>query len=396
MSLKGKYAIVGYGFTKPERHASERTATGIIAEAAAKAIEDAGLRKEKIDGLLSHCAGANLESWTADFSDYIQIRPTMAGIPGLQGANGAGMVWRAAAAIDAGLCNYVLCVGGNAEETASRARAEGGALGRPRIGPGSEFDAPYGPAGAPSGYALAAQRHAFEFGTTDAQRARVAVDQRFNACVNPMAIFYGQPITVEDVLNSRMVSSPLHLLECVMPAIGAVAYVITSAERAGALRHPPVYPLGFGEHIDHGGMIAYSSRMTTSPGAVSSKKAFEMAGIRPSDINMCSIYDCFTITVMVTLEDAGFCKKGESGPFVEETDLTYKGKLPVNTHGGQLSWGQPSGSAAGGMSHIMDATEQLMGRAGERQVPNCELAFVEGNGGILSEHVSLILGRQQS
>ncbi len=121
-----------------------------------------------------------------------------------------------------------------------------------------------------------------------------------------------------------------------------------------------------------------------------------MAGVCPSDINMASIYDCFTITVMITLEDAGFCKKGEVGPWVEETDLTYKGKFPVNTHGGQLSWGQPQGAGAGGMSHIIDASEQLMGRAGDRQVPNCELAFVEGNGGTLGKHVSLILGRQQS
>ncbi len=132
-----------------------------------------------------------------------------------------------------------------------------------------------------------------------------------------------------------------------MPATGAVAYVITSAERARALPHPPVYLLGAGECVSHAS-IAQSLRMTESPGAVSSRKAFEMAGVRPSDINMCSIYDCFTITVMITLEDAGFCKKGESGPFVEETDLTYKGKLPVNTHGGQLSWGQPLGSGAWG------------------------------------------------
>ncbi|MBI4283868.1 MAG: thiolase family protein [Chloroflexi bacterium] len=394
MSLKGKAAIVGYGCTKPVRK-SEDTVSGLMAHAAAQAIEDAGLQKRDIDGLLTHAAGVGIDDWCSVFSEYLQIRPTMASTPGIMGANGAGMVWRAAAAIEAGLCNYVLCVGGSASETASAARSQRGGGGLRTGGPGTEFDSPYGAAGAPSGYALVAQRHAHEYGTTDEQRARIAVDQRFNACANPTAIFYGQPITVDDVLNSRMISTPLHLLECVMPAIGAVAYVITSAERAKTLRHPPVYLLGAGECISHGS-IAGSPRMTESPGAVSARRAFEMAGVRPGDINMASIYDCFTITVMITLEDAGFCKKGESGPWVQETDLTYKGKLPVNTHGGQLSWGQPVGTASGGMTHVMDATEQLMGRAGERQVPNCELAFVEGNGGILGEHASLILGRHQS
>lgn len=401
MSLKGKAAIVGYGCTKPERHATERTVTGIMAEAAVQAIEDAGLRKEDIDGLLSHASGMSSDNWCSTFAEYLQIRPTMASTPGIMGANGAGMVWRAAAAIDAGLCNTVLCVGGSALEP-QRASARGGLGNVPRgpgagtsPGPGEGFNAPYGAAGAPSNYALVAQRHAYEYGTTDRQRALISVYQRFNACANPLAIFYGQPITVEDVLNSRMISSPLHLLECVMPATGAVAYIITSAERARALRHPPVYLLGAGECVSHD-QITQMPRITESPGAVSARRAFLMAGVRPGDINMASIYDCFTITVMVTLEDAGFCKKGEVGPWVEETDLTYKGKFPVNTHGGQLSWGQPVGTSSGGMSHVMDATEQLMGRAGERQIPNCELAFVEGNGGILSEHTSLILGRHPS
>ncbi len=404
MSLKGKAAIVGYGEIKPERHMPpDWTILGIMAKASAMAIEDAGLRKEEIDGIFTHGRDVDLNSWPSLFAEYMQIRPIMSDTVCIMGANGAGMVWRAAAAIDAGMCNYVLCVAGNAEAAPSSAgRAVGRGGPRPILilrsavaSPTAEFDGPYGAAGPPSGYALVAQRHAYEYGTTDAQRAKIAVDQRFNALKNPMATFYGQPITIEDVLNSRMISTPLHLLECVMPVSSAVAYIVTSAERARVLPHPPVYMLGAGECISHNS-IANSPRMTESPGAVSARHAFEMAGVRPSDINMASLYDCFTITVMVTLEDAGFCKKGESGPFVEATDLTYKGKFPVNTHGGQLSWGQPGGIEAGGMTHIVDACEQLMGRAGERQVPNCELAYVEGNGGVLCEHASLILGRQPS
>ncbi len=183
MSLKGKAAIVGYGCTKPQRHAPRVTVSGLMAEAAAKAIGDAGLRKEDIDGLLTHADGVDLRDWCSVLAEYVQIRPTMASTPGILGVNGAGMVWRAAAAIDAGLCNYVLCVGESAKEVAGRARAVAAAARLPSAG--SQFEAPYGPSGAPSGYALVAQRHAYEYGTTDAQRARVAVDQRFNACANP-------------------------------------------------------------------------------------------------------------------------------------------------------------------------------------------------------------------
>lgn len=397
MSLKGKAAIVGYAATKPVRHGEGLAIRDIMAKTAIRAVEDAGLKKGDIDGLVSSASGPEMSNWTAVLAEYLGIHPKMASVPSVMGATGAGGVWRAASAIDSGLCDCVLCVGGQVEETATAVRQARSAAEPPRAPQGSrnEFDAPYGPMGEPSNYALVAQRHGYEFGTTDLQRARVAVDQRTNACHNPQAIFYGQPITVEDVINSRIISSPLHLLECVMPAQASVAYIVTSAERAKDLRRPPVYILGAGEGVTHW-TISSSPNMTTSAGSISSKTAFKMAGVTPKDMNMASVYDCFTITVMITLEDSGFMKKGESGAFYEKTDTTYKGKFPVNTHGGQLSWGQPTGTAAGGMSHVMDAVEQLMGRAGERQVPNCKLAFVEGNGGTMSYHVSLILGREKS
>lgn len=389
MSLKGKAAIVGVGEVKPSEETTGLTEMGLMAQVAAMAIEDAGLRKEDIDGILCETTGPGSNGLPSLFAEYLQIQPRYASTVGLLGANGAGMVWRAAAAIDGGLCNYVVCAGAAVQNSILLRQRIGGRQG----GPGSEFEAPYGSMGANSGYALIAQRHSFEFGTTSAQRARIAVDQRFNACANPNAVFYGQPITTDDVLNSRIVVSPLHLLEIVMPCTGAVAYVVTSPERARALRHPPVYLLGAGECVSHSS-VTYHPWMTTSPIKIAAAHAFKMAGVSPREINMVSAYDCYTITVLITLEDAGFCKKGEGGSFVESTDMTYKGKLPLNTHGGQLSWGQPG--VAGGMSHIVDATVQLMGRAGERQVPNCELAFVSGNGGIMSENVALILGRHPS
>ncbi|MDY6892651.1 MAG: thiolase family protein [Chloroflexota bacterium] len=294
------------------------------------------------------------------------------------------MVWRAAAAIESGVCSTVICVLGEAFDPMKMAMLMSTASGLER-----SYEDPYGPMGASSGYALVAHRHAFEYGTTDVQRARVAVDQRTNACANPDALFYGKPITVDDVLNSRMIASPLHLLEVVVPCSGAAALVITSGERAKSLKHPPVYLLGVGEGESHVG-LAYAPTITTSPIKTAAARAFKMAGVTPRDVDMVSAYDCFTITVLITLEDAGFCEKGEGGPFCEETDMTYKGKLPVNTHGGQLSFGQAG--FAGGMSHVTEAVRQLRGETDGRQVPDCEIVYVNGNGGILGDECSIILG----
>jgi acetyl-CoA acetyltransferase len=387
MSLRGKTAIIGIGELKPMKVPPPgRTGWGLITEVARMAIEDAGLRKEDIDGVILEPPEGEVQMCNPSYLVECLHLPVRYGTSaGILGASAAGQIWRAAAAINAGLCNNVLCVTCGILELAKFREWQQNL----RAAGIDQYESPYGPVGANSGYALLAQRHAYEYGTTDAQRARISVDQRTNACANPDALFYGKPITVDDVLNSRVVTSPLHLLEIVMPCSGGAALVVTSAERAKSLPHPPCYLLGAGEYITHDS-VAHAPTMTTSPIKVSAAKAFEMAGVTPKDINLVSAYDCYTITVLITLEDAGFCKKGEGGPFCEETDLTYKGKLPVNTHGGQLSFGQPG--LAGGMSHVTEAARQIMGRAGERQIANCELAFVNGNGGIMSEECSLIFG----
>jgi len=218
-----------------------------------------------------------------------------------------------------------------------------------------------------------------------------AVEQRYNACANPHAIFYGQPVTTEDVLSSPLVVDPLHMLEIVMPAAGAAAVVVTSAERAKGLPNSPAYILGAGERCTHKA-LTYAPSLTDSAIKAAADTAFEMAGIRREDIGLASIYDCYTITVLLTLEDAGFCRKGEGGRFVSEHDLRYHGDFSVNTHGGQLSFGQAG--LAGGMSHVTEAAPQVQGRAGERQVRDFGFAYVNGNGGIVSEQVSLVLGAQ--
>ena len=253
----------------------------------------------------------------------------------------------------------------------------------------AEFEVPYGNVGANVGYALIAQRYQHEYGVTPEQLAKIAVDQRYNACANPDAIFHGQPITVDDVLDSPMIVDPLHMLEIVMPAAGGAALVVASADLARGLPNPPAWVLGAGESCTHKS-ITYAPSLTDTAIRASADQAFLMAGIDRGQVGIASLYDCYTITVLLTLEDAGFCKKGHGGRFVEEHDLRYHGDFPLNPHGGQLSFGQPG--IAGGMSHVTEAARQVQGRAGDRQVGDHEFAFVNGNGGIMSEQASLVLG----
>ena len=388
MTLKRSAAITGIGEMKPARSAEGRSTLGIWADVTRQAILDAGLERADIDGLLIGPPITEAAAmWPSILGEYLGIHPQYGDVVDLGGASPCGMVWRAAAAIQAGLCRAVLCVTGEASDVetfyAPRARRPAQQL------PYREFEVPYGPMGVNSGYALIAMRHMHEYGTTSRQLAKVAVDQRTNACANPDALFFGKPLTIDDVLASPLVVDPLHLLEIVRPCTGGAALLVVSPEVARSSPHPPVWLLGAGES-SRGMMPSQFDSLTTSPIVESAGQAFEMAGVTRADIDLLSVYDCYTITVLVTLEDAGFCAKGQGGPFIEEHDLTYQGDLPLNTHGGQLSFGQPG--LAGGMSHITEAVRQLQGRGGQRQVAGCELAFVNGNGGIMSEQASLVLG----
>lgn len=385
-TLKRAAAITGIGEMAPRKSAEGLSTLGIWAGVAREAVLDAGLEAKDVDGLLVGPPITEMVAmWPTHLGEYMEIRPRYANVVDLGGASAAGMVWRAAAAIQAGICRAVLCVTGEASDVetfyAPRARRPNQQL------PAREFDAPFGPMGVNSGYGLIAQRHMHEYGTTSRQLAKVAVDQRTNAGANPHALFR-EPITVDDVLNSPLIVDPLHLYEIVRPCTGGAAFLVVSPEIARTSERTPVWLLGTGES-NRGSMLSQAGDITTSPIAVAAPRAFEMAGVSHKDVGLVSVYDCYTITVVVTLEDAGFCAKGKGGAFVEEHDLTYRGDLPLNTHGGQLSFGQPG--LAGGMSHVTEAVRQLQGRAGERQV-QADVAFVNGNGGIMSEQASLLLG----
>lgn len=384
MSLRGKAAAIGIGELKPTKEPGEATALGLMAQVAAEAIADAGLEKKDIDGLLTGMPFSDPGMlYPAAAAEVLGLAPRMLNIVDLGGASPAGMFWRAAAAIDAGLCKAVLCL------VADLAR--GGDQRPPTVSVTREFEAPYGNIGANCGYAMIAQRHMFEYGTRPEQMAKVAVDQRNNALHNPLATFNDKPLTIDDVLNSRMIVDPLHLFEIVSPVSGGAAFVVASRAIAKRARHPPVWLLGAGEHCNHSS-ITYAPSLTQSPIKAAADTAFRMARLKREDMDLVCPYDCYTITVLVTLEDADFCNKGQGGPFVMEHDLSFEGDFPCNTHGGQLSFGQPG--LAGGMSHVTEAIRQLMGRGGERQVKNAARAYVNGNGGIMSEQVSLILERR--
>ena len=277
MTLRGRAAIVGIGEVPTRRLLEGRTLYGLCAEAAGYAIKDAGLRKQDINGLVTDGAAA-----PAMVAEYIGIKPTFATGVSMQGASGASATTVAASAINAGMCDTVLVVMGNSRS--SRA-VPGGASAR------SEWEEPYGMApGAGTGYALIYNRHMYEYGTTQEQMAKVAADQRFNALENENAVFHGQPASAQDILNSRYVNYPLRLLECVMPCDGAAALIMTTPERAKALPNRPAYLLGSGMEQSNAN-VWQNERITTTPVATSARRAFEMAGYGPSDMQFAEFYD---------------------------------------------------------------------------------------------------------
>jgi acetyl-CoA acetyltransferase len=389
-TLRGAAAIVGVGELKPERTRPGRDAMSLLAEAAYLAIQDAGLAKRDIDGLIfdEGMIGSG-SGYCAKMAEHMGIFPTWATGCDAQGAAAVVMALQAAAYVNAGLVNYVLCGMSAAIDPGVRrspppARTETAT---------SEFQAPFGPTVAANGwYAMIAQRHEALYGTTVEKRAKVAVDLRYNANHNPRAYFYDKPLTVEDVVNSRIVADPLHLLECVMPCAGGAAFIVTRADLARSMRHKPAYILGGGLGMPRNTLV-HLGEITIAPVGRGAKKAFEMAGYGPSDVQVMEIYDSFTITVICELEDSGFCQKGEGGDWVQQHDLTFKGDRPLNTHGGQLSCGQAS--TAGGCAQVTEAVRQIRRDAGEHQVPGpTDLIYVTGSGGQFTQQSALLLGSE--
>jgi acetyl-CoA acetyltransferase len=293
----------------------------------------------------------------------------------------------AARAIADGLCEVVVISSGSNQRSA-RSRRLGGRL-EPYT-PEAQFEAPYGALNPISLYAMAAQRHMHEFGTTPEQLAEVAVAAREWALLNPKAFHHGSgAISIDDVVHSPIVSSPLHVLDCCLVTDGAGAIVMTSTAVARHSKRTEVALLGHGEATTNMGMAAIPD-LTATGAAASAKRAFKMSGLGPEDIDVVQLYDSFTITVLLTLEALGYCGRGESGRFVEGGRLGPKGGFPINTSGGGLSYCQPG---MFGIFLLIEAVRQLRGEAGDRQLPKHRTALCHGTGGILSTHGTVVLAR---
>lgn len=388
LSIKRSAAIVGVGDVELENGKVKegKSVLQIQAEAAKKALDDAGLKKNDVDGLF--VAGLwgvpGLGSFSsAVVGEYLGIQPKYTDSTQIGGSSFEAHVGHAAAAIKSGLCEVALILYGSTQRS-ERSRDLSGKP--PHFG--LQYETPYGLPTPVGGYAMAAHRHMHQYGTTAEQLAEVAVATRKWAQLNPAATMR-DPLTVEDVLNSKMISDPLHLLDCCLVTDGAGAVVLVSAERARDCRKKPIWVLGQGESHSHWSIQAMPD-LTVTSAAQSGKTAFEMAGVTHDDIDVVQIYDSFTITVLLTLESLGFCKPGEAGDFVANQRTAPGGDFPMNTNGGGLSYAHPG---MYGIFLLIEAVRQLRGECGERQVNDAKLALVNGTGGQLSSTSVCILGR---
>jgi acetyl-CoA acetyltransferase len=386
--LKGKAAISGLGISEMGR-VYGHDAQHFAAEAIQRAVEDAGLRKDQIDGLLVNpgvtplggMGGVGLQNYLG--LTHLRLLSSM----NVGGATACAMVHYAALAVVHGMANHVVCVFADAPLQPNRgggaAYAGMGRSLRPS-GMGGLYTA-FGVFGVNAHYAIATRRHMALYGTTNDHLGAIAVAERQWAALNPIAE-HKEPMTLEDYHASRWVAEPLHLLDCCLVSNGGVAVIVSRAEEARDLKSRPAYIWGMGQ--GHPGDLRRAGwDVETQTGAPMAKEiAFGMAGVGIDDVNVVQAYDCYTYTVLVTLEDYGFCKKGEGGPYVADGKLGPGGALPTNTGGGQLSafymWG---------MTPLSEGVIQARGSGGERQVDKHDVVLVTGNGGILDHHSTLVL-----
>lgn len=387
MSIRGKAYIVG-AFEHPTRLAPDKSIAQLHAEVARGALEDAGLTKADVDGYF--CAGDAPGMGPLSMVDYLGLRVKHIDSTDIGGSSYIAHVAHAAQAIAAGRCNVALIT------LAGRPRSEGssGTQPRPQANgvPDASYELPYGLATA-NGYAMCAMRHMHEFGTTSEQLAWIKVAASHHAQHNPHAMLR-DVVTVEEVLASPVISDPLHRMDCCVVSDGGGALIVARPEIARSLKRPGVKILGAGEAIK--GQFGGDVDLTFSATRWSGPAAFEEAGVKPSDIRYASVYDSFTITVLMQLEDLGFCAKGEGGKFVADGNLiSGVGKLAFNTDGGGLCNNHPANR--GGITKVIEAVRQLRGEAHPKvQVPNLSLALATGIGGQLgSRHgaATLIMER---
>jgi acetyl-CoA acetyltransferase len=357
----------------------DRTAIDLEAEAARRAVDDAGLKPGDIDGLLTDPGPAQgiIKGITPHFlalGQALGMDPNYTGSEILGGAASIGIVQRAVMAIEAGLCSACLCVFGDS------------ALSTPgSFDYGRGEEATFGLFGAAGLHALAARRHMHQWGTREEHFAEVAMAARAHAARTAHAQ-RPKSLSMEQYLESAFIAEPIRRADCCLVSDGAAAVLVVAKDRAADLRHAPTRILGHGQAHS---LSTFSSveHFDALPAARCGPATLERAGVTTADIDLALLYDCFTIVVLMQLEDYGFCAKGEAGAFVEGGRIGPGGDLPVNTSGGLLAEGY-----GGGMLHIIEAVRQLRGEAGKRQVANAEVALVSGHGLGMNTHTTLILG----
>jgi acetyl-CoA acetyltransferase len=378
--ISGKAAICGLGMTEMGR--VYRSANELAAEAVYLALADAGLEKSQLDGLLINAGqtrGVNIGLHQTLGLRELKVLTFMQGY----GSSAGQMVQYAAMAVENGMADYIACV--FADDPLKEGKRSGDAYAtRRRPEAMSSLYPIYGITGANQMYAMGAQRHMDTYGTTQEQLGQIAISQRQWAAFNERAT-KREPLDMAGYLASPWVVEPFHVLDCCLVSNGGVAVIVTSAERARDLAKPPVYIRGWAQQHNHDVGHSGHDPLLVGPGAKAGPRALEMADAKLGDVTQCQLYDCYTYTVLATLEDYGFCARGEGGPFVEDGKLGPGGSLPTNTGGGELSafymWG---------MTPISEAVIQGRAHGGERQASN-DLILVTGNGGVLNYHATLLL-----
>ena len=379
--VRGNAAIVGTAESDLGAVAPDMSPIDLMAQGTMRALNDCGLTLGDVDGIFVAASQSRMAAMS--LVEYLSIRPNYFDSTQIGGSSFMAHPTHAQAAIQSGMCETVVVAYGSTQRTVGRSTASAREP--------NPYEDPYKPMMPPSAYALAASRHMHEFGTTREQIAEVAVAARKWAQLNPKS-FMTDDLTVDDVLNARMISHPFTVRDCCLVTDGGGAIVITTPERAKDLKQKPAYILGTGEAITHA-MISQMPDLTTTGTAISGGLAFERAGITPADIDVLALYDAFTINVILFLEDLGYCKKGEGGAFVSGGRIAPVGELAVNTSGGGLSYCHPG---MYGLLVLIEAARQIQGVCGDRQQDNVQLTLAHGNGGVLSSQCTVILGSEDT
>jgi len=379
MSLRGQAAIVGTGETPVDRLGRKpgeprKFTAQYLAWAARLAMEDAGLSNKDLDGqglAAIYTTNHSQPFWPEEVASIIGMTPSVALAGGNGGASSVSLLGHAAAMIHAGLVDLMLVISAAAPFSEHRP-------GRVEPMDTRDFEMPFGVMGPNCKISFVKSRYMHESGMTDDHFGKIAVTGRYHATLNPNA-YLRKPLSLDDYKNARLVSDPIRLYDCVLPANGGKAYIMASAQRARSLRKPPVYLLGWGERENPSAGPRYRANPLITGIRECAQAAFKMAGVTHKDIRVLNLYDDYIPIVMLQIEDLGFCQKNDKA-FFEKTDFTFKGDLPIQTSGGMVNCGQPS--TTGGMLHVIETVRQLRGEGGDRQVPDARFGIATGLGAV--------------